>query len=283
MKLLAFHEHKVINWDAYVEPTTNDLGKYDMIIGKDLMHELGFDILFSEEKMVWDNASVMMQHPSILSDKKWVDNMEQELMQAHDPITTEAERIQQIIDAKYCKADLDQLVAELRHLSQEERNKLLALLKKFEHLFDGTLGTWDTEPVDLELKDPKSPPYHAKPYPVPQSEIQKLKEEVHRMCANGILRKINRSEYASPMFTISKPDGTLRSLADFRQINKLIRRQPFPLPKITGILQQLEGFLFATSLDLNMGYYHILLTPNASRICTVVLPWGKYEYVRLPM
>ncbi len=85
------------------------------------------------------------------------------------------------------------------------------------------------------------------------------------------------------MFTISKPDGSLRSLADFREINKLIRRQPYPLPKITSILQQLEGFLFATSLDLNMGYYHILLTPNASRICTVVLPWGKYEYIRLPM
>ena len=32
-----------------------------------------------------------------------------------------------------------------------------------------------------------------------------------------------------------------------------------------------------------MGYYHILLTPNASRPCTVVLPWGKYEYLRLPM
>jgi hypothetical protein len=32
-----------------------------------------------------------------------------------------------------------------------------------------------------------------------------------------------------------------------------------------------------------MGYYHILLTPNASRLRTVVLPWGKYEYLRLPM
>ena len=49
------------------------------------------------------------------------------------------------------------------------------------------------------------------------------------------------------------------------------------------MLQKLEGFMWATSLDLNMGYYHILLTPNASRLCTVVLPWGKYEYLRLPM
>jgi hypothetical protein len=32
-----------------------------------------------------------------------------------------------------------------------------------------------------------------------------------------------------------------------------------------------------------MGYYHIELTPNASRLCTLVLPWGKYEYLRLPM
>jgi hypothetical protein len=48
-------------------------------------------------------------------------------------------------------------------------------------------------------------------------------------------------------------------------------------------LQKLEGFCFATSLDLNMGYYHIELTPNSSRLCTIVLPWGKYEYLRLPM
>ena len=32
-----------------------------------------------------------------------------------------------------------------------------------------------------------------------------------------------------------------------------------------------------------MGYYHIRLTPQASSICTVILPWGKYEYLRLPM
>ena len=41
--------------------------------------------------------------------------------------------------------------------------------------------------------------------------------------------------------------------------------------------------MYATSLDLNMGYYHIQLTPTASSYCTIVLPWGKYEYLRLPM
>jgi hypothetical protein len=49
------------------------------------------------------------------------------------------------------------------------------------------------------------------------------------------------------------------------------------------MLQKLKGFKYATSLDLKMGYYHIELTADASKLCTVVLPWGKYEYLRLPM
>jgi hypothetical protein len=52
------------------------------------------------------------------------------------------------------------------------------------------------------------------------------------------------------------------------------------------VLQELEGFTFATALDLNMGYYTIRLDkldPAASKICTIIFPWGKYSYKRLPM
>src|SRR5210317_1119023 len=85
------------------------------------------------------------------------------------------------------------------------------------------------------------------------------------------------------MFTISKPDGTLRSLADFGELNKRIKRKPFPIPKIQDMLHKIQGFQWVISLDLNMGYYHIVLDPDTSKYCTIVLPWGKYEYLRLPM
>ena len=49
------------------------------------------------------------------------------------------------------------------------------------------------------------------------------------------------------------------------------------------VLQELEGFTFETSLDLNMSYYTIRLDPDASKICTIIFPWGKYSYRRLPM
>ena len=32
-----------------------------------------------------------------------------------------------------------------------------------------------------------------------------------------------------------------------------------------------------------MGYYHIELDPESSTLCTIVLPWGKYEYLKLLM
>ena len=33
-----------------------------------------------------------------------------------------------------------------------------------------------------------------------------------------------------------------------------------------------------------MGYYTIIrLDPDASKICTIIFPWGKYSYLRLPM
>jgi hypothetical protein len=32
-----------------------------------------------------------------------------------------------------------------------------------------------------------------------------------------------------------------------------------------------------------MGYYSIRLDPDASKICTIIFPWGKYSYLRLPI
>ena len=55
------------------------------------------------------------------------------------------------------------------------------------------------------------------------------------------------------------------------------------MPKINEILLKLEGFRYATSLDLNMGYYHIRLSENESNLCKIVLPWIKYRYKCLPM
>jgi hypothetical protein len=49
------------------------------------------------------------------------------------------------------------------------------------------------------------------------------------------------------------------------------------------MIRSMEGFTFASKLELNMGYYHIKLDADAQKLCTIIFPWGKYKYKRLPM
>jgi hypothetical protein len=85
------------------------------------------------------------------------------------------------------------------------------------------------------------------------------------------------------LFIIPKKKRTICFLSNFWDVNKRLIRKPFPIPPKSTVLQELEGFTFAMALDLNMGYYTIRLDPDASRICTVIFPWGKYSYKRLLM
>jgi hypothetical protein len=85
------------------------------------------------------------------------------------------------------------------------------------------------------------------------------------------------------LFIIPKKNRTIHFLSNFWEVNKRLIRKLFPIPKISTVLQEFEGFTFAMALDLNMGYYTIRLDPDASRICTIIFPWEKYSYKRLPM
>jgi len=51
------------------------------------------------------------------------------------------------------RINLIEIVAGANHLNKKQKLNLLALLTKYEDLFDGTLGEWKTPPVEFELKE----------------------------------------------------------------------------------------------------------------------------------
>jgi hypothetical protein len=59
--LPALHKHRNITWKCYVNESGPETNSYDLIIGRDLMHEIGIDICFRAAEVRWDNASIPMQ------------------------------------------------------------------------------------------------------------------------------------------------------------------------------------------------------------------------------
>ncbi len=92
-----------------------------------------------------------------------------------------------ILDAKYSKADCQSVVRDnCKHLSDNQQKKLLQLLKKYESLFDGTLGDWKTKPVSFQLKEGVSM-YPGQAFPVPKIHKDTLIKEVERLAKLGVL------------------------------------------------------------------------------------------------
>ncbi len=118
---------------------------------------------------------------------------------------------------------------------------------------------------------------------MPKVHKETIRKKVERLCKLGVLERQPASEWALPFFITPKKDQTVCFLSDFREVNKRLVRKLFPILKISKVLQEIQGFSYATALDLNMGYYTIRLDPDASKICTIIFSWGKYSYKRLPM
>jgi hypothetical protein len=268
--------------DIFELEKSNDPPAYDMILGLETLVKLGVILDFNTKSITIDSQTLPMRSMHSLKDySKLCKQMEKHA----EPVSTRdaTTRVVKILDAKYEKADLPKIIQEnCAHLSTSQRNKLLKLLLEYEEMFDGTLGDWQDEPVGFTLK-PGATPYHGRSFPIPRIHLDTLKKEVERLVEIGVLKKQPRSEWASPTFIIPKSNGTVRFISDFREVNKRLVRTPFPIPKIATILQEMEGFTYATALDLNMGYYTIRLDGDAQKICTIILPWGKYSYLRLPM
>ena len=139
--------------------------------------------------------------------------------------------------------------------------------------FQGLWGNWNGPPIHLDMM-PGATPHASRPFPFPQAYRKLMKQEVNRLVEIGLLIKIEASEWSSPSFSIPKKDNTIRFVTDFRILNSKLIRKPYPLTLIHDIIQSLGWFVYATCIDLNMGYYSMRLDDESRQKCVTCLLWG---------
>ena len=130
-----------------------------------------------------------------------------------------------ILDAKYENADLNEGMTKQcqKHPTVPERHRLLQLMNKFEYWFDRTLGTWNTNPVDLKLKD-NAKHVCSRSYPVPKVHKTMFKKEFKRLVSLGVLEKENEYEWGAPSFEQPKAKTNyVRLLSAFQNLNRKIK------------------------------------------------------------
>ncbi len=186
------------------------------------------------------------------------------------------------LDAKYERTDVAEVVKRLTHLNAHQKADLLWVLQVNDKMFDGTLRVYPRKKVHIDI-DPNAKPVHSTPYPVPRIYLKTFKKELNHLVEIGILAAQEESEWASPSFITPKKDSRVCWISDLHQLNKVIRRKQYPLPIITDILRKHSGYKFFTKLDVSMQYYTFELDEESQDLCTIVTPFGKYKYLRLPM
>ena len=152
------------------------------------------------------------------------------------PLLQEAEERQdKMMDCNYSKVDIDAMVADL-DITDSNKQQLKKTLRKFEDgLFGGGLGTLKNyKPAHIKLK-PGASPYKGRYYNLPKGYEYTCKKEIQRMVDIEVLKELpwfDDSPWASPTFGIPKKTGDVWIITDFRELNKWVEVDPFPLPRI---------------------------------------------------
>ena len=136
-------------------------------------------------------------------------------------------------------------------------NKLGELLNEYADVLCNKLGALNSTTAKLHAK-PNSVSKFYKARPVPFAIKEALGHEIDCLEAEGILEKLNHSEWAAPVVAVPKKNSQLRVCRDFEvMVNPVLVIEKYPLPKPKDLMTNLAGgltFLNSTSLNLAEGF-----------------------------
>jgi hypothetical protein len=266
--------------------------RYHCILGSGFLAKAGIDIKISDKQVEWFGNTVPLRNPSDFLPDDMAVIFNSMLLDVDDDFLSdhfEGEDIYdnyavgKILDAMYEKVDLSDVVKMQTHLTETQRSQLFETLSKYPKVFGNDLGCYPHKTFHIDLK-PDAKPVHRRAYPVPRLHEETFKKELeHDLVWIGVLSPQGSSEWGLPTFITPKKDIRVRWVGDLCELNKVIVRRVYPLPIISDVLRRRTGYEFFSKLDISMQYYSFDLDDESKHLCTIVTPFGKYKYNRLPM
>ncbi|GJY93315.1 putative reverse transcriptase domain-containing protein [Tanacetum coccineum] len=119
------------------------------------------------------------------------------------------------------------------------------------------------------------------PYRLAPSEMQELSNQLQELTDQGFIRS-STSPWGAPVLFVKKKDGSFRMCIDYRELNKLIVKNRYPLPMIDDLFDQLQGLSVYSKIDLRSGYHQLRVRDEDIRKTAFRTRYKHYEFQVMP-
>ena len=177
----------------------------------------------------------------------------------------------------------DTFTLPLHTLSSDVRKLLNHLLKTFKLQFaqdETSIGTTHLTKKQVDTSDSES--VSQRPHPSSMKHYNWVRSEINKLLYAQVIHN-SHSSWSTPIIVVPKRDGDKYLVIDYRTLNKVTQKFVWPMPRVEDIFSKLDGVKYFSTLDLHTGYHHIPLNDDSIPKTAVTSPFGKFEYLKVPL
>lgn len=180
--------------------------------------------------------------------------------------------LQQIDDRRLCP---------IQSIRMSYTYSITDIINNFPDVFVEKVGCVPNFKLTLQLRKEAKPKFF-KEREVPFALRDRVEKELNDLESAGIISKVERSDWGSPLVIIPKSDGSVRLCVDYKiGVNPLLVSSNYPIRRIDEILNNLKGAKYFRRLDLYKAYLHLRVDKESSDIQTISTHRGTYKINRL--
>ena len=137
-------------------------------------------------------------------------------------------------------------------------------------------------PYDLSLDlEGNQPPPPGPIYSLSQLELRALREFIDEHLTAGFIRQ-SASPHGAPVLFVKKKDGSLRLCVDYRGLNKITKKDRYPLPLVSDLLSAPGRASVYTKIDLRHDYHLVRIAEGDEWKTTFRTRYGPFEWLVMP-
>jgi len=134
--------------------------------------------------------------------------------------------------------------------------------------------------LKIDLEEGTSPPLGTL-YSLSPVELSALQTFINENLKTGFIRPTT-SSHAAPVLFIKKKDGSLRLCVDFRGLNKITKKDRYPLPLISDLLDSPSRAKIYSKIDLQHAYHLVRIALGDEWKTAFHTRYGSYEWLVMP-